>query len=154
MMRILVALAIVLSLSACSERPGEKISPIGIWQNPIQWDNNLITLHVLPDSTMLFKVEKSFCPGTKFFVSQGKWHVEQDSFLVMEPFSDGRVLDVKATFPELAQLDKDSANILSIEVSARLLFDKDHVYDVQPDGKRSGERVYNKIKELKADSVK
>lgn len=149
MMRIIFAVLIVTAFSSCTERPKEIASPIGVWQNPKQWDNNLITITVRPDSVMIFKAEKSFCPGTKFFVSAGTWHIEQDSFLVMESFTDGRTIDVNEYFPELVQSQKDSMNVLPLEVTARLLFDSDHIYDVQPDGKRSNERVYNRIGKVK-----
>lgn len=149
MMRTVFALFFIAALASCTEREAEKVNPVGVWQNPTQWDNNLITITVRPDSVMMFKAEKSFCPGTKFFVSAGTWHIEQDSFLVMEPFTDGRKIDIGEYFPELVQSQKDSMNVLPLEVTARLLFNKDHIYDVQPDGKRSGERFYNRIGEVK-----
>jgi hypothetical protein len=102
-----------------------------------------------PDSMMLFKVEKSFCPGTKFFVSVGKWHIEQDSFLVMEQYTDGRHFELRELFPELVQTQQDSMNVNSISVSAKLIIADDVIYDVQPDGKRALERTYKKISEIK-----
>ncbi len=149
-MRILFGASIIIAaLAGCDSKPKEIVSPIGVWQNPVQWDNNKITLTVRPDSVMMFKAEKSFCPGTKFFISIGKWHIEQDSFLVMEPFTDGRHYELHELFPELVQSQKDSMNVISLDVNAKLIFNKEHVYDVQPDGKRSPERFYNKIGEPK-----
>jgi hypothetical protein len=150
MMRTGIAvLFIVLAATSCSERPTVAPNVVGVWQNTTRWDNNLITLTMRPDSMMLFKVEKSFCPGTKFFVSVGKWHIEQDSFLVMEQYTDGRHFELRELFPELVQTQQDSMNVNSISVSAKLIIADDVIYDVQPDGKRALERTYKKISEIK-----
>ncbi|HTF02620.1 MAG TPA: hypothetical protein VK826_01290 [Bacteroidia bacterium] len=144
----LVALLIVLAAVSCSERPPVTPNAVGVWQNTTQWENNLITLTIRPDSMMLFKVEKSFCPGTKFFVSVGKWHVEQDSILVMEQYTDGRHFELSELFPELVQTQKDSMNVISLEVTAKLIIANDVIYDLQSDGKRSPDRIYKKISEI------
>ncbi len=147
MMRYLItSLIIVLSLCSCNERAPE-VKPIGTWENTTHWENNAITLKVRPDSIMLFKVEKSFCPGTKFFVSAGKWHLEKDSFLIMEPFEDGRILELNDYFPELMQTHKDSANVIQLSVSAKLIIRDSIIYDVSPEGKAVPERTYKKTSE-------
>lgn len=131
---------------ACSERQAE-IKPIGVWENTTHWDNNAITLKVRPDSVMLFKAEKMYCPGTKFFVAAGKWHIEQDSFLVMDPFTDGRTLELQEYFPELMQSHKDSANVIVLSVNAKLIIRDSLIYDMSPEGKAVRERTYRKTAE-------
>lgn len=150
MRKILSSIAVSLFLfTGCAEKPKEKFSPIGVWQTHEAWDNNMITITVRPDSVMLFKVEKRFCPGTKYFVSVGKWHVEKDSVLSMEMFTDGRHYEIKDYFPELVQTRADSSNVLVLDMSAKLLFDKDHLYDMLPEGKRSGVKFYDRISDVK-----
>lgn len=147
MMRSLfTSLIAILCFTSCSEKNPE-VKPIGTWDNTTHWDNNAITLKVRPDSIMLFKVEKSFCPGTKFFVAAGKWHIEQDSFLVMEPFTDGRPLELHEYFPELMQSHKDSANVIMLTVNAKLIIRDSIIYDVSPEGKAVPARTYRKTSE-------
>lgn len=140
-------------LSACGERSDKpaktKIDPIGVWQNRVPWDNNRITLTVRPDSTMLFKVEKSFCPGTKFFVAIGDWHIEQDSLLVMTSITDGRHYEVRDLFPELMQTQRDSNNVIVLDVNAKLIMADSSFYDISPEGKAVPEHSYRKISEIK-----
>lgn len=143
-MRYIVPLAILLLLLvSCSERKPE-VNPIGVWENTTHWDNNAITLKVRPDSIMLFKAEKSFCPGTKFFVAAGKWHLEQDSFLVMDPFPDGRPIELQEYFPELMQSQKDSSNVILVAINARLIIRDSTIYDVNLEGKSVPERNYRR----------
>lgn len=147
-MRFVVLISIMLLLLvSCSERKPE-YNPVGVWQNTTHWDNNTITLTVRPDSVMLFKAEKSFCPGTKFFVAVGKWRIDQDSFLVMEQFTDGRHYELNELFPELVQTSKDSANVLTLDLSARLVMRDSMIYDLAPDGKAFTERAYRKTSDL------
>src|SRR6187551_1055449 len=89
-------------LFACNEPAAVKKEPIdakGKWESVLPWDNNYITLTVRPDSIILFQAKKSFCPGTKYFVSAGKWQIENDSFLVMKRFTGGKKHTVKELFP-------------------------------------------------------
>jgi hypothetical protein len=145
MNRLLFILPVFFLFSCKEPTPvKEKINPVGTWQSHVPWDNNNITVKVLPDSTMLFKVVKSFCPGTKYFISVGKWQVENDSFLVMKQFTDGRQLDFAKLFPELLQTQKDSANVITLALEARFIMDKDHLYDVEPDSTRSKTRYYDR----------
>ncbi len=150
MMKLLSSIAVSLFLfTGCAEKPKEKFSPIGVWQTHEAWDNNMITITVRPDSVMLFKVEKRFCPGTKYFVSAGKWKVENDSILSMQTFTDGRHYEIRELFPELVQTQKDSTNVVALDITAKLLFDKDHLYDMLPEGKRSPIKFYDRISEVK-----
>ena len=131
---------------SCEERKENKtMNPIGTWENVTPWDNNKITLTVRPDSTMLFKVEKSFCPGTKFFVSIGEWHMENDTVLIMEPITDGRHFEVRDLFPELLQTQKDSNNVIAMDISARLIVNDSSIYDISQNGQRVPEHRYHKI---------
>jgi hypothetical protein len=141
---------ITFSAVSCSEKKKPALNPVGVWQNTTHWDNNAITLTVNPDSTMLFKAEKSFCPGTKFFVSWGKWHIENDTILVMEQFTDGRKKDLGELFPELIQTQRDSGNVIGLALSARLIIGDSLIHDVNPDGSASTERVYRKTSEIPA----
>lgn len=138
---------ILLFATSCSEREKPAVNPVGVWENTTHWDNNKITLTVRPDSTMLFKVEKSFCPGTKFFVVIGDWHIEHDSMLVMEPITDGRHYEIYDLFPELRQIGKDSSNVHSLDVTAKLIMSDSSLYDIDANGKRVQEHRYLKISE-------
>lgn len=131
---------------SCSDRDKPKIDPIGTWENTTHWDNNKITLTIRPDSTMLFKCEKSFCPGTKFFVAVGDWHIENDSLLVMKPITDGRHYEIRDLFPELTQIGKDSNNVHALDVTARLIMADSSLYDIDVNGKRVPEHRYRKTK--------
>ena len=144
-MRYFVALIGVLLLASCAERDKPRVEPVGTWENTTHWDNNKITLTIRPDSTMLFKVEKSFCPGTKFFVAIGDWHIEHDTILVMEPITDGRHYEIRDVFPELTQIGKDSNNVISLEISARLIMADSSFYDIGENGKRVQTHNYRKI---------
>ena len=77
-MRFFLSIILLSSLIISCEEPIKKeaINPIGKWESVLPWDNNTITLTVRPDSTILFKAKKLFCPGTKYFVSAGKWKIE------------------------------------------------------------------------------
>lgn len=138
-------------LISCEEREKSKVDPVGVWENTTHWDNNHITLTVRPDSTMLFKCEKSFCPGTKFFVSVGKWHIEKDSFLVMEQFTDSTHFELRELFPELMQTQRDSNNVIVLAVSAKLIMGDSLLFDITPEQKRVLEHTYRKTRELKKD---
>lgn len=144
MTRSLIAISLLILFASCSERDKPNVDPIGVWDNTTHWDNNKITLTVRDDSTMLFKCEKSFCPGTKFFVAIGDWHIENDSFLVMEPITDGRHFEIRDLFPELTQAGRDSNNVHSLDVSARLIMADSCLYDIDPNGKRVQEHCYKK----------
>lgn len=146
---LLCVFVAMIALISCSERSKPKIDPIGVWENTTHWDNNHITLTVRPDSTMLFKAEKSFCPGTKFFVSVGKWHIEQDSFLVMEQFTDSTHYELRELFPELMQTQQDSNNVLVLGVTARLIMSDSVLFDITPEGKRVQEHQYKKTGSIK-----
>jgi hypothetical protein len=89
-------------------------------------------------------VEKSFCPGTKFFVAIGDWHIENDSVLVMEPITDGRHYEIRDLFPELTQIGRDSNNVNALDVSARLIMADSSLYDIDADGKRVQAHSYRK----------
>ena len=131
-------------LNACSPKEKKPADVTGVWQNTTHWDNNAITLTVYPDSMMLFKAEKSFCPGTKFFISVGKWHIENDSILVMQQYNDDRHYEVEELFPELAQVNADSNNVYAIGVEARLIIRDSLLLDISPEGKAVNERNYRK----------
>ncbi|HET6993302.1 MAG TPA: hypothetical protein VFJ43_18345 [Bacteroidia bacterium] len=128
---------------SCKE-PAKKnpVNPIGIWESEVPWDNNDITVTVRPDSMILFKAKKIFCPGTKFFVSVGKWSVENDSFLVMKQHNFGKKFMVKELFPELEKTEEDSANVIGVDIEARFILTKDHLYDIETNGKRSKNKIY------------
>jgi hypothetical protein len=147
MIRYLCFAAVVLLLASCSERSKPKVDPVGVWENRTIWDNNRITLTIRPDSTMLFKVEKSFCPGTKFFVAIGDWHIENDSLLIMEPVTDGRHYEIRDLFPELMQTKLDSNNVIALDISAKLIIADSSLYDISSEGKRVPEHSYGKISE-------
>jgi hypothetical protein len=131
-----------LLLFSCGE-PAKKAAPDpkGKWESFMMWDNNYITVTVRPDSTILFKAKKLFCPGTKYFVSVGKWSVEKDSFLVMSKFTDGRKYELKELFPELTTIG-DSINIIGLDLEAKFILTKDSLYDIEPNGKRSKDKIY------------
>lgn len=147
MIRFLAVICLAVVFVSCSERDKPKVNPVGVWKNVMPWENNHITLTVRDDSTMLFKVEKNFCPGTKFFVSIGDWHIENDSILVMEPITDGRKFDVNQLFPELLQTQKDSNNVIAMDISARLIMADSSIYDISQEGKRVPEHRYHKVSE-------
>lgn len=147
MMRNFWIVIIAVIFVSCEQREKAKSNPVGTWENVVPWDNNRITLVVRPDSTMLFKAEKSFCPGTKFFVAVGDWHIENDSILVMESIKDGRHFEVKDLFPELVQMQTDSNNVIPLDLNARLLLSDSSIYDMSADGKRVLEHRYHKIAE-------
>lgn len=130
-------------LFSCSEPPKKTaVDAKGKWENPLPWDNNFITLTVRPDSVMLFKAKKLFCPGTKYFVSAGKWHVENDTLLVMKKFTDGRKYELKDLFPELTHIGSDSVNIIGLDLEAKFILTKDTLFDMELNGKRSKEKYY------------
>jgi hypothetical protein len=128
---------------SCNEEAKKNIpDPTGIWENPVKWDNNYITLTVRPDSIMLFKCKKLFCPGTKYFVSAGKWSIEKDSILVMKQFADGKKYELEELFPELANIGSDSANIIGLSIEAKFIMTKDSLYDIETTGQRSKAKIY------------
>jgi hypothetical protein len=128
---------------SCSEEvKKEKIDPTGRWESVLPWDNNTITLTVRPDSTMLFKVKKLVFNGIQYFVSVGKWHVENDTLLVMEQFTDGRKYEMNELFPELTNTGSDTLKVIGLELSAKFIITKDSLYDIEADGKRSKEKIY------------
>ena len=130
-------------LASCHEPAAKQaFDPRGKWENPLPWDNNFITLTVRPDSVMLFKAKKLFCPGTKYFVSAGKWSIEHDTLLVMKKFTDGRKYELKDIFPELTQIGSDSVNIVGLDMEARFIITKDTLFDVELNGKRVTKRYY------------
>lgn len=147
MRTILLLVCIVITVFSCKEETTRKtFSPVGTWQSHTNWENNKITITVRPDSVMLFKAEKSFCPGTKFFVGVGKWVIVNDSILEMRQFTDGRRYKLEEIFPELIQTQRDSANVMALDMSVRLLMNDSHLYDINPQGKRNMDRYYDKIK--------
>ena len=143
-MRYFIIFAFALALVSCGERAETPKDVIGVWQNVAIWDNNRITLKVNADSTMLFKAEKSFCPGTKFFVSIGKWHIIGDT-LYMTQFTDGRTFNLDELFPELIQNRYDSANVISLQVEARMIIADSSLYDISFEGQPVKEHRYHRI---------
>jgi hypothetical protein len=144
-MRIFVFILFSASFIFSCKEPVKKaasIDPKGKWESVLPWDNNTITLTVRPDSMILFKAKKLFCPGTKYFVSAGKWSIENDSFLVMKQYTDGRKYELKELFPELADIGSDSVNIIGLALEAKFILTKDSIYDMEPSGKRSKEKIY------------
>ncbi|CAN5437730.1 hypothetical protein BH09BAC5_BH09BAC5_21360 [soil metagenome] len=132
-----------LFFAACNTPVKKELpDPKGKWESMTPWDNNTITLTVRPDSTILFKAKKLFCPGTKYFISVGKWSIENDSFLVMKKFTDGRKYELKDIFPELTHIGSDSVNIVGLELEAKFILTKDSLYDIETSGKRSKEKIY------------
>ena len=144
MRKFILFLLPALILISCGEEVKKQapVDPKGKWESALPWDNNIITLTVRPDSTMLFKAKKLFCPGTKYFVSAGKWHVENDSFLVMEQFTDGRKYELDDLFPELANIASDTLNIIGLQLNAKFILTKDSIYDIETSGKRSKDKIY------------
>jgi hypothetical protein len=142
-MRIFFLLFIAVLLFSCNE-PVKKTTadPTGKWENPLPWDNNFITLTFRPDSVMLFKAKKLFCPGTKYFVAVGKWRMQNDSMVVMKKFTDGRKYELKDIFPELTHLGSDSVNVIGLDMEARFIVTKDTLYDVELNGTKSKTRHY------------
>jgi hypothetical protein len=137
----------VLIFISCNEEIKKDIpDPTGKWENPIKWDNNYITLTVRPDSVMLFKCKRLFCPGTKYFIAAGKWSIENDSILVMKQFTDGRKYELKEIFPELTTIGSDTANIIGFEMTAKFIMAKDSLYDIETSGQRSKEKIYGRVK--------
>lgn len=144
-MKIFLSIILLSSLIIACEEPVKKeaVNPIGKWESVLPWDNNTITLTVRPDSVMLFKAKKLVSDGIKYFVSVGKWKIENDSFLLMEQFTDGRKYELDELFPELANLDPESKkNVIGLELSAKFILTKDSIYDIEPTGKRSKEKIY------------
>lgn len=140
---ILFLIPVLLFISCQEEvKKKEAIDPTGKWESVLPWDDNTITLTVRPDSVMLFKAKKLVFDGIKYFVSVGKWHVEQDSFLVMEQFTDGRKYDLDELFPELANIGSDTLNVIGLDLSAKFILTKDSIFDMENSGKRSKEKIY------------
>lgn len=145
MRTFVVFLFTALILVACTNEPEKKkpaIDPTGKWESMMPWDNNTITLTVRPDSMILFKAKRLVFDGIKYFVSAGKWSIENDSFLVMKQFTDGRKYELKELFPELDSAGADSTNIFGLDLSAKFILTKDSLYDIEPTGKRSKEKIY------------
>lgn len=133
----------VLFLISCKEEVKKtKIDPTGRWESVLPWDDNTITLTVRKDSVILFKAKKLVFDGIQYFVSVGKWHVENDSFLVMEQFTDGRKYEMNELFPELTGTGIDSSKIAGLDLSAKFIITKDSIYDIETDGSRSKEKIY------------
>lgn len=150
MMRYLLFFFSLALLASCGEPAKEAakkngLDPIGGWHSHTSWENNDITLTVRPDSTMLFKCIKSFCPGNKYFVAIGKWHIEHDSILVMQKIT-GHKYEVRNLFPELTGPAADTLNVIALDIEAKFLMDADHLYDIEPNGKRSAARYYDRKK--------
>jgi hypothetical protein len=137
---LLFIAAVIFSCNGPAKKPA--MDATGTWSNPLPWDNNFITLIVRPDSVMLFKAKKLFCPGTKYFVSVGKWHMENDSLLVMNKFTDGRKYELKDIFPELTHLGSDSVNIVGLDMEAKFILTKDTLFDRELNGTRVKKRYY------------
>jgi hypothetical protein len=144
MMRCFLLFVIVITLASCGEPQQKPKDVIGVWQNVAIWDNNRITLTVRDDSTMLFKAEKSFCPGTKFFVAIGQWHIDHDT-LVMKPITDGRKFEIDDLFPELIQMRVDSSNVFALDIEAKLIIADSSLYDLSPEHKPNTEHRYHRI---------
>src|ERR1044071_7214244 len=106
MMRFAAAVVVILFLASCGNRH-PAVDPVGVWENTTHWGDNKITLTIRPDSVMLFKAERGYCPGQRYFVSVGKWHIENDSVLVMEELTDSTHFELAEIFPELVQGAKD-----------------------------------------------
>ncbi|HEU4718147.1 MAG TPA: hypothetical protein VFU15_09945 [Bacteroidia bacterium] len=147
-MKKIILLPAIVFFFSCHSSP-EKVSPdpVGTWKPHVMWDNNDITLQVLPDSMIKFKAVKGFCPGIKTFVSVGKWTIVHDSILQMTQYTDGRRYTMKQLFPELV-LPNDSVmpDVIPLDMNARFIIAKDHLYDVELDGKRSVKRYYDRKK--------
>ena len=141
--KLLPFLFFMLALGCGNPAKKTAVSPVGTWQSHQPWDNNFITVTVRPDSSILFKAEKSFCPGTKYFISVGKWHIEKDSILVMKQYTDGRKYQIKDLFPELTKNASDSNNVIPLDMEAHFIFSRNHLYDIEPDGKPSSTRYYD-----------
>ena len=143
MRNLILFLIPALFVFSCKEETKKDLpDPKGKWESAIPWDNNTITLTVRPDSMILFKVKKLFCPGTKYFISAGKWHVENDSLLVMEQYNDGRKYDLDELFPELKDIGSDTVNVIGLDINAKFILTKDSLYDIEPTGKRSKDKIY------------
>lgn len=145
-MRTAAAFIIIVLLSACSERH-VKPDPIGVWENTSHWGDNKITLKIRKDSVMLFKAEHGYCPGQRYFISVGKWHIEQDSILIMDEFTDSLHFELGDIFPELVQGAKDYNNVTVLTVRAKLIMRDSLLYDVTPEGKAVNDRTYRKTAE-------
>ena len=133
-------------LGACNPRE-PAFNPVGTWQNTTHWDGNVITLTMKDDSMMLFKTEKNIEGSTRFLLAVGKWHIEDDSFLIMEPYEQGTQFEMRELFPELMQHAGDSGNVSVLNVSARLIMRDSLIYDLTPDGKAEPARTYKRIEQ-------
>lgn len=136
------AISFVLTIAACNPRHPE-FDPVGTWQNTTHWDGNVITLTMREDSVMLFKTEKTVNGTTRFLLACGTWHIEQDSFLVMDPGTKGVTCSMNEMFPELTQIPGE--NVSMLEVSARLIMRDSLIYDLKADGTAEPLHTYRKI---------
>jgi hypothetical protein len=142
---------LLLSIVACnSEQKETKKLPelIGTWCSRTTWNNNTITLKVRPDSTILFKVQKDFCPGTKYFITIGEWHIEKDSVLVFDQIQDTtRRYKGRDLFPELF-VSADSINVMALPVSsAKYVFRNGNLHNMGTKGEAVLTEVFDRIKE-------
>src|ERR1044071_427436 len=140
-------IAISFFFVSCGQRNKPVVDPVGVWENTTHWGNNKITLKIRKDSIMLFKAERGYCPGQRYFVSAGKWHIEKDSILVMDQADDSTHFDLAEIFPELVQGAKDYNNVTVLTVSARLIIRDSLLYDVSPEGTAVPDRTYRKTTE-------
>jgi hypothetical protein len=149
-MRLVVAIVTIIVLAACSNtQEAEKnvaLNPTGVWKIHNIIENNEITLTIREDSVMLFKAKKTFCPGTKYFVGVGQWRIIQDSILIMTQFTDKRQYQLQDIFPELVQEQKDSANVVALDMEMKLIATKEHLFDIENGNTRSTLRFYDRVK--------
>lgn len=127
---------------ACNPREPE-FNPVGVWQSTGVWNGNMTTLTVRQDSIMLFKTERTIDGTTRFIIATGNWGVEKDSFLIMEPGTNGVATTMNEMFPELTQIPGE--NITYVTMSARLIMRDSLIYDLKADGTAEPLHTYRKI---------
>ena len=64
----------------------------------------------------------------------------------MTQFTDKRQYQLQDIFPELVQEQKDSANVVALDMEMKLIATKDHLYDIENGNKRSTLRFYDRVK--------
>lgn len=147
---LILLLLIIVACNSEQKEKEKKKSPelIGTWRSRAPWNNNTITLKVRPDSTILFKAQKDFCPGTKYFIAIGEWHIEKDSVLVFDQIQDTtRRYKGRDLFPELF-VTADSMNVMALPVSsAKYVFHNGNLHNMGTKGEAVLAEVFDRIKE-------
>ncbi|MFM2018048.1 MAG: hypothetical protein RL007_1704 [Bacteroidota bacterium] len=140
------AILILLFFAACSEPEVQSLHLIGKWANTKPWDKNQITLELRDDSVMIFRCVRQEDSLTRQFLSAGHWQIAEDSFLVMTEMSKYWKEHPEIFFKEELSHHSDSMRVVVIPMQARLQIHSDTIFDVNPDGTRSKEKFYTRLK--------